>query len=128
MTTQLTPPLDASTDTMIWTIIEPGLGITAASIVTLRPLLRVFRIRGFIPEKGGPYPDQHSRGNNSRDSEFLGANARESNSHSWSPIHAHSGAVMTADVSASKNEASVSMQSYLGGDNRSQEVIIVLVE
>jgi hypothetical protein len=32
---------------MIWTIIEPGLGIIAASIVTLRPLLRTLRIFGF---------------------------------------------------------------------------------
>ena len=39
--------LYASTDTMIWTIIEPGLGITAASAVTLRPLLRALKIRGF---------------------------------------------------------------------------------
>ena len=88
----------------------------------------MFKIRGFISEKGGPFPDQHSRGNNSRDGEVLGANARESNLHSLSSIHPPSGAVTTASVSASKNGASVSMQSYLGSDNRSQEVIIVLVE
>jgi hypothetical protein len=126
MTTQLTPPLDATTDTMIWTIIEPGLSITAASIVTLRPLLGVFKTRGFISEKS--YPDQHSRGNNSRDSEVLGVNAWEPNSHSLSAIHAPSGVVTTTNVSDSKDGASVSMQSYLGSDNRSQEVIIVLVE
>lgn len=39
--------LYASTETMIWTIVEPGLGITAASAVTLRPLLRACKIPGF---------------------------------------------------------------------------------
>jgi hypothetical protein len=36
---------------MIWTIIEPGLGITAASIATLRPLLHGLKIRGFTSDK-----------------------------------------------------------------------------
>lgn len=38
---------DAGTDAMIWTIIEAGLAIIAASLATIRPLLRVLRVRGF---------------------------------------------------------------------------------
>ncbi|CAI6100397.1 unnamed protein product [Clonostachys chloroleuca] len=39
--------LYAGTDAMIWTIIEAALAIIAASLATIRPLLRVLRVRGF---------------------------------------------------------------------------------
>ncbi|CAH0053367.1 unnamed protein product [Clonostachys solani] len=39
--------LYAGTDAMIWTIVEAGLAIIAASLATIRPLLRVLRVRGF---------------------------------------------------------------------------------
>ena len=39
--------LDAGTDAMVWTIIEPGLAIVASSLATIRPLLRAMRVRGF---------------------------------------------------------------------------------
>ena len=32
---------------MVWTLVEPGVAITAASLVTIRPLLRVLKLRGF---------------------------------------------------------------------------------
>lgn len=32
---------------MVWTLIEPGVAIIASSLVTIRPLLRAWRIRGF---------------------------------------------------------------------------------
>lgn len=32
---------------MIWTAAEPGLAIIAASLITIRPLLRAFNLRGF---------------------------------------------------------------------------------
>lgn len=38
---------DAGTDALIWTIIEPGLSIVAASIATLRPLLKALKVIGF---------------------------------------------------------------------------------
>ncbi|ETS80135.1 hypothetical protein PFICI_07664 [Pestalotiopsis fici W106-1] len=37
----------ATTDTMIWTIVEPGVAIIASSLITIRPLLRAWRVRGF---------------------------------------------------------------------------------
>ncbi|KAJ9134651.1 Integral membrane family protein [Pleurostoma richardsiae] len=39
--------LFAGTDAMVWTLIEPGIAISAASLVVLRPLLRAWRLRGF---------------------------------------------------------------------------------
>lgn len=39
--------LHAGTDAMIWTLVEPGIAISAASLATIRPLLRRWRIRGF---------------------------------------------------------------------------------
>lgn len=44
---------------MIWTIIEAGLAIIAASLATIRPLLRAMRVRGF--ESTGSNSG-HSRG------------------------------------------------------------------
>lgn len=32
---------------MVWTLVEPGIAIVAASLVTIRPLLRLFKLRGF---------------------------------------------------------------------------------
>ncbi|KAI1262467.1 hypothetical protein F5Y18DRAFT_151471 [Xylariaceae sp. FL1019] len=39
--------LFAGTDAMIWTLVEPGIAISAASLATIRPLLRRLRIKGF---------------------------------------------------------------------------------
>ncbi|KAI8952467.1 hypothetical protein F4801DRAFT_588939 [Xylaria longipes] len=39
--------LYAGTDAMIWTLIEPGIAISAASLATIRPLLRRWKISGF---------------------------------------------------------------------------------
>lgn len=41
------PQIVASTDALLWTIVEPGIGIIAASIVTLRPLLKAWKVSGF---------------------------------------------------------------------------------
>lgn len=32
---------------MVWTLVEPGIAIIAASLVTIRPLLRLLKLRGF---------------------------------------------------------------------------------
>lgn len=32
---------------MVWTLVEPGVAIIAASLATIRPLLRAWRVRGF---------------------------------------------------------------------------------
>ncbi|KAI0205402.1 hypothetical protein F4808DRAFT_283246 [Astrocystis sublimbata] len=45
--TDLADILHAATNTMIWTLIEPGIAISAASLATIRPLLRRWKIRGF---------------------------------------------------------------------------------
>ncbi|KAJ0158900.1 hypothetical protein CTA2_10668 [Colletotrichum tanaceti] len=35
------------TDAMVWTLVEPGAAIVASSLVTVRPLLRAWRLSGF---------------------------------------------------------------------------------
>lgn len=40
---------------MVWTLVEPGVAIVASSLVTIRPLLRRLRLRGFESS-------EHSRG------------------------------------------------------------------
>ncbi|KAJ4416172.1 hypothetical protein N0V82_006932 [Gnomoniopsis sp. IMI 355080] len=39
--------LYAGTNPMVWTLVEPGVAIIAASLVTIRPLLRQMRFKGF---------------------------------------------------------------------------------
>ncbi|PVH77743.1 hypothetical protein DL98DRAFT_389543, partial [Cadophora sp. DSE1049] len=39
--------LYAATPATIWTIVEPGLAIIAASLITIRPLLKSFNLHGF---------------------------------------------------------------------------------
>lgn len=38
---------DAGTNPMVWTLVEPGVAIVASSLVTIRPLLRQLRLKGF---------------------------------------------------------------------------------
>jgi len=38
---------DTGTTAMVWTLVEPGVAITAACLVTIRPLLRTLKMRGF---------------------------------------------------------------------------------
>ncbi|TGJ86024.1 hypothetical protein E0Z10_g2753 [Xylaria hypoxylon] len=45
--TDVSDILHAGTDAMIWTLVEPGIAISAASLATIRPLLRRWRVRGF---------------------------------------------------------------------------------
>jgi hypothetical protein len=39
--------LFTGTTAMVWTLIEPGIAITAASLITIRPLLRALNFTGF---------------------------------------------------------------------------------
>lgn len=58
-----------SIDAGIWTSVEIGLAIIAASVATLRPLLKALRVRGFSSDdssartgglsNGGPYIRSH---------------------------------------------------------------------
>ncbi|KAI0434531.1 hypothetical protein F5Y09DRAFT_295729 [Xylaria sp. FL1042] len=64
--TDVSDILHAGTDAMIWTLVEPGIAISAASLATIRPLLRQWRIRGFTHSErsrgtGAPSHDQGSR-------------------------------------------------------------------
>jgi len=48
---------------MIWTVIEPGLGITAASLATLGPLVRKVVGRGSSAERPYPRPTESKERN-----------------------------------------------------------------
>ncbi|KAI0119891.1 hypothetical protein GGR51DRAFT_780 [Nemania sp. FL0031] len=58
--------LFAGTDAMIWTLIEPGLAISAASLATIRPLLRQWRIGGFTHSSRSAGTGAQSQGQGSR--------------------------------------------------------------
>jgi len=60
----LTKPSDilySLTDALLWTTIEAGVGITAASIATMRPLFRKFSILGFSSTDSRSYTRQTPR-------------------------------------------------------------------
>ncbi|KAK1984347.1 integral membrane family protein [Colletotrichum cereale] len=42
-----TAPALTGTNPMVWTLVEPGVAIVASSLVTVRPLLRAWRLSGF---------------------------------------------------------------------------------
>ncbi|CAI4210221.1 unnamed protein product [Parascedosporium putredinis] len=52
--------LFAGTDAMVWTLIEPGVAIVAASLATIRPLLRVMRLKGFETTRSGKSTNMQS--------------------------------------------------------------------
>lgn len=46
---------------MVWTLVEPGIAITAASLITIRPLLRALNFKGFDstnPYTSNQYPSR----------------------------------------------------------------------
>ncbi|KAG7123390.1 hypothetical protein HYQ45_013879 [Verticillium longisporum] len=58
--------LFAGTDAMVWTLVEPGVAIVAASLVTIRPLLRLFRLHGFESTGRTPGPSGTARSGTQR--------------------------------------------------------------
>jgi hypothetical protein len=58
---RLTFPADATIEIAIWSNIEAGLGITAGSLATLRPLLRVILGSHTDPEYSSGFPGARSR-------------------------------------------------------------------
>ncbi|ORY71811.1 uncharacterized protein BCR38DRAFT_454241 [Pseudomassariella vexata] len=54
--------LFAGTDAMVWTLVEPGVAIVASSLVTIRPLLRAWRIQGFQSTENSKHTEALSNG------------------------------------------------------------------
>lgn len=119
---------------MIWTIIEPGLGITAASMVKLRPLLRALNIHGFTSDtSSGPYArgphDSAAPRTNLRDSEIGAYLSREPTSREVTSMRASSGAMTTTSTiviggGREPRKGSVSMQTYSTSGTGSQELML----
>jgi hypothetical protein len=73
-TSQLLTLTDVTIDVSIWSTVEPGIGITAASIATLRPILQTLLWRlGFAP----PPSYVATRPIGSRDGRSNGRNRRD---------------------------------------------------
>lgn len=72
---------DAPTDAMVWTLIEPGVAIVASSLVTIRPLLRAWRIRGFQStensKRTGPSSTAHPSSRMARSNTMPGFGSRD---------------------------------------------------
>ncbi|KAK0111610.1 hypothetical protein ONS95_001956 [Cadophora gregata] len=71
--------LYAATPATIWTIVEPGLGITAASLITIRPLLKSFNLHGFQHPSSNYNSSSHAR----TQRQSLNLNPYHSHSETW---------------------------------------------
>lgn len=82
--TPLTIPADESTDIAIWSTIEPGIGMTAACIATLRPLLQhvLHRTGLSTPEKSGGHYGSYGNAIGSKGRSANGNGYMRSNSYS----------------------------------------------
>lgn len=74
--------LYTATHAMVWTIIEPGIAIVAASLVTIRPLLNAWNLKGFGSSKNTSNYGQHGYGYGRNQGINLGAQDRWAN-HSF---------------------------------------------
>ncbi|KAI0396141.1 hypothetical protein F5Y17DRAFT_465320 [Xylariaceae sp. FL0594] len=64
--TDVSDILHAGTDAMTWTLVEPGIAISAASLATIRPLLRRMRITGFTSSERSRTTGHRSQDQGSR--------------------------------------------------------------
>ncbi|KAK8038124.1 hypothetical protein PG994_014891 [Apiospora phragmitis] len=68
--TDLSDILFGGTDSMVWTLVEPGVAIVASSLVTIRPLLRSWKIKGFTSsgtsKQTGPFSKGQAKSRTNR--------------------------------------------------------------
>ncbi|KAK7953950.1 integral membrane family protein [Apiospora saccharicola] len=68
--TDLSDILYGGTDSMVWTLVEPGVAIIASSLVTIRPLLRAWKIKGFassgVSKQTGPFSNGQAKSRTNR--------------------------------------------------------------
>ncbi|KAH8664011.1 hypothetical protein BX600DRAFT_436586 [Xylariales sp. PMI_506] len=73
--------LFSGTDAMVWTLIEPGVAIVASSLVTIRPLLRAWKVRGFQSTENskltGPFSAGHLSSRKPRSGNMPGFGSRD---------------------------------------------------
>lgn len=113
--------LDAGTAAMIWTLIEPGIAILAASLVTLRPLLRAIKLKGF--ESDNMYTSHRStRQNISLRTDVPTENW--SNSISVGPYTESIGGRVNASQSGAKTSDGPRAQARPISENGSEEYIL----
>ncbi|KAI1801032.1 hypothetical protein F4811DRAFT_481521 [Daldinia bambusicola] len=125
--TEMEDLLHAATDAMVWTLIEPGVAIVASSLVTIRPVLRKWRIKGFgssglsRPTNAGNNSHPASRVNRSTKMPAFGFNdftlvdieaAHAKNSKPCSPVAASFGGKIQRSLSLS-DAGSMTSKSYL---------------
>lgn len=107
--------LDAGTDAMVWTIIEPGLAIVASSLATIRPLLRVMRIRGFEST-----PNNSGNSKPSQNQQQLGPLQNAAR-----PQQQHYGMDDLAFADGDRNAAAGTAAATRGGESDKSEVYVI---
>jgi hypothetical protein len=109
---------------MVWTLVEPGIAITAASLITIRPLLRALNFKGF--DSTDPYTNNPSRSRQPPGTHNLSLRSDMPASH-WQNITSSSGPSkgdLTIPEGLKKKDGSRAQTRAMGEDSSSEEYIL----
>jgi hypothetical protein len=109
---------------MVWTLVEPGIAITAASLITIRPLLRALNFKGF--DSTDPYTNNPSRSRQTPGTHNLSLKSDIPASH-WQNITSSSGPSkgdLTIPEGLKKKDGSRVQTRAAGEDSSSEEYIL----
>lgn len=113
---------------MVWTLVEPGVAITAASLITIRPLLRALNFSGF--DSTNPYTNNPSRSRPTPGTHNLSLRS-DIPAGNWQNITSSSGPskgdLTAPERSRTKDGSRVKMRA-LGEDSGSEEYILQELE
>ncbi|KAI1075871.1 hypothetical protein F5B20DRAFT_368620 [Whalleya microplaca] len=111
----MTDILFAGTDAMVWTLIEPGVAIIASSLVTIRPLLRILKVRGFnstgISRQTAPFSNGQPRSRTNRSSRMPGFGSTDVTLVDVELGHTKSGKSVSSDIGTLTNKSHRSRHS-----------------
>lgn len=92
--------LYTANDAMVWTLIEPGIAIVAASLVTIRPLLHAWNLTGFGSTKNS---SSYGLAGYGRGGLSLRGDIPHSNAWNHSVIESQSGGVTKGGIQLSRS-------------------------
>jgi hypothetical protein len=107
-----------------WTLVEPGIAITAASLITIRPLLRALNFKGF--DSTDPYTNNPSRSHQTPGTHNVRLKDDIPASH-WQNITSSSGPSkgdLTIPEGLKKKDGSMVQTRAVGEDSSSEEYIL----
>lgn len=104
---------------MVWTVVEVGVAITAASLVTIRPLLRVLKFTGF-GSSGTTFGTSASNNNAGSIGQHAGQDEDTFYLGSWAALSSITGGKSEQNARAQGNNDAASEEYILQGSSTEQ--------